>query len=82
MWGGEKETWGSEKASKWRIDHNKETEFEIRSIDVFLRAINILESHPDELWSFAENPKTLQPSKLKSYWEKYGYMDSWRKILN
>lgn len=80
--GGDKENWATDSASKWRIDNNRETEIEIRSSDIFLRALTILEEHPDELWSFAENPKTLPPSDLQEYWEKYGYMDRWRKLFN
>lgn len=80
--GGDKESWAKEKASKWRIDNNKETEIEIRSSDIFLRALRILEEHPDELWSFAENPVTLLPSDLQKYWTNYGYMDIWRKLLS
>ena len=80
--GGDKENWATDSASKWRIDNNRETEIEIRSSDIFLRALAILEEHPDELWSFAENPKTLPPSDLQEYWEKYSYMDRWRKLIN
>jgi len=79
---GDKESWTQEIASKWRIDYNGETDIEIRSSDIFLRALKILEEHPDELWSFAENPKTLPPSDLQKFWENYGYMDTWRKIIN
>lgn len=80
--GGDKESWQTDNASKWRIDNNKETEIEIRSTDIFIRALKILEERPDELWSFAENPKTLQPSELQKFWEEYAYMDRWRKLIS
>jgi hypothetical protein len=80
--GGDKESWETDHASKWRIDNNRETDIEIRSSDIFSRALKILEEHPDELWSFAENPITLKPSDLKDYWENYGYMDRWRLLTN
>lgn len=80
--GGANENWAQGKPSKWRIDNNKETGIEIRSSDIFIRALKILEEHPDELWSFAENPKTLPPGDLQKFWEEYGYMDHWRKIIN
>lgn len=79
---GDKNSWTPEKASKWRMDNNKESEFEIRSSDIFNRAITILETQPSELWSFAEHPKSLPPSRLKNYWENYGYMDRWRILTN
>lgn len=80
--GGDKESWATDNASKWRIDNNKETEIEIRSSDIFLRALTLLEDHPEEFWSFAENAKTLPPSDLTSYWTNYGYMDRWRQLTN
>jgi len=79
---GDNENWISAHASKWRIDHNNESGIEIRSSDIFIRALRILEEHPRELWSFAENPKTLPPSDLKNYWENYSYMDRWRRLLD
>jgi len=80
--GGKKESWETPYASKWRIDNNKDTNIEIRSSDIFLRALKILEKHPAEFWSFAENPITLPPSELQKYWENYDWMDVWRQIIN
>jgi len=79
---GDKESWSKVKAAKWRIDNNKETDIEIRSSDIFFRALKLLENKADEFWSFAENPRTIKPSNLKKYWENYGYMDTWRQLLN
>lgn len=79
---GDKESWSTENAAKWRIDNNKETNIEIRSTDIFFRAINILKNRPDELWSFAENHKTLSPSDFKNYWENYDYIKKWRQLIN
>jgi len=86
--GGDKESWATPNASKWRIDNNKETGIEIRSSDVFLRALKILEGqsiekeHLGGLWSFAENPITFPHSELQKYWESYSYMDRWRILIN
>jgi hypothetical protein len=80
--GGDKDSWATDSASKWRIDNNKETEIEIRSSDIFQRALTLLADHPEEFWSFAENEKTLPPSDLINYWESYGYMDRWRQLTN
>lgn len=63
------------------MDNNKETDIEIRSSDAIIRPFKILKEKPDELWSFAEHPKTLKPKTLKDYWENYIYMDTWRKLL-
>ena len=79
---GDNKSWATNNAAKWRIDNNKESDIEIRSTDIFGRALKILETQPDELWSFAENPKTLQPSELKTYWENYDYIDKWRQLTN
>lgn len=79
---GDKESWAQEIASKWRIDNNGDSDIEIRSSDIFLRALKILEEHPEELWSFAENPTTLSSLDLQKFWKKNSYMDIWRKIIN
>ena len=79
---GDKDQWATDYASKWRIDNNNETKIEIRSSDIFIRALKILEKRPDELWSFAENPITLKHSDLESYWKNYGYTERWRQLTN
>ena len=80
---GDKESWETNFASKWRIHNNKKTGIEIRTSDVFWRALKVLEQHPEEFWSFAEHPKTMPPSELQKYWSSYDYiMDHWRKIID
>lgn len=78
---GCRKDWQNAYAAKWRIDNNNETNIEIRSSDIFYDAIDVLDQHPEEFWSFAENPKTLFPSELENYYKGYQYMDFWRKIL-
>lgn len=79
---GNHQDWERKDASKWRIDNNNNSGIEIVSMDVFKRAIDIFTEHPEEFWSFAENPITLGPSQLKEYHESNNYIDHWRKILN
>lgn len=79
---GDKESWKTDFASKWRIHNNKKTKIEIRTSYVFLRALKVLEQHPEEFWSFAEHPKTMPPSELEKYWRSYGYIGQWRKIID
>lgn len=79
---GDKESWKTDVASKWRIQNNKKTEIEIRTSDVFLRGLELLEAHPEEFWSFAEHPKTMPPSGLKKYWRSSDYIGQWRKIID
>ena len=70
---GDKESWETNFASG----------IEIRTSDVFWRALKVLEQHPEEFWSFAEHPKTMPPSELQKYWSSYDYiMDHWRKIID
>jgi hypothetical protein len=80
--GGQKEDWEKDHASKWRIDQNSEYKIEIRSSDIFSRALKILVEYPDELWSFTENPQTLKHTDLENYWKSYAYMDKWRRLMN
>jgi len=79
---GEKSDWDNEEARKWRTFHNSNENIEIRTIDVFLRALEDYKKQPIQFWSFEENPKTIEASKLENYWKKYGYMDQMRKIYN
>ena len=79
---GNEKDWQAPIPSRWRIHHNNTSSIEIRSLDVFWRALKVLEEKPGELWSFAEHPTTKSPSDLEAYWEAYGYMDFFRKILN
>jgi hypothetical protein len=79
---GDKRDWANIDASKWRIDNNSETKIEIRSSDIFYRALKILQEHPDELWSFAENPRTLKHTDLENYCKNYGYLDLWKQLIN
>lgn len=74
--------WSQEAAAKWRIDNDNESLIDIRTSDVFERAIEMLEQHPDEFWSFAQHPTTRKPSALEEYWKSYRYMDSWRKMMS
>ena len=78
---GAREDWQTENAIKWRTYHNKESNIEIRSSDVFKNAITVARNHFDELWSFEEHPVSLKHAGLKKYWENYNYMDLWRKTL-
>lgn len=73
--------WQTESAIKWRAYHNEESKIEIRSSEIFRRAIDLYKSHSEELWSFEEHPVSLKHSDLRTYWENYGYMDTWRKVF-
>ena len=78
---GNGQSWRTEAALKWRNHNNLTTDIEIRTTDVFLRAIQNIKKQPAEFWSFEEHPKTLEFSKLESYWKDYKYMDQMRKIF-
>jgi len=79
---GDKDSWATEEAMKWRSHNNETTDFEIRTTDVFIRAINEFKKNPSDFWSFKRNPKTWEFKKLEDYWKNYGYMDNMRKIYN
>jgi hypothetical protein len=78
---GDGQSWSGETASKWRNHNNTTSNIEIRTTEVFLKAIKFIKEKPDEFWSFEEHPTTLQFSKLEDYWKGYGYMDNMRKIF-
>jgi hypothetical protein len=79
--GGTVQDWQTESAIKWRAYHNEESKVEIRSSEIFRRAIDLYKSHFEELWSFEKHPVSLKHSDLRTYWENYGYMDTWRKVF-
>ena len=73
--------WKTESAIQWRKHHNKESKIEIRSSNIFYKALNLFNEHEEEFWSFKENPVSLKHSELEKYWKEYGYLDMWRKLL-
>jgi hypothetical protein len=77
---GDKDSWADEDAMNWRSHNNATTEFEIRTSEVFWRAIEDFKKDPKEFWSFKKRPKTLEFKKLEDYWKGYGYMGNMRKI--
>lgn len=79
--GGSIDDWHTEHAIKWRKFHNEEYEIEIRSSDIFFRALAYAQNHYDDLWSFQDHPISLKSTDLKKYWQDYGYMDLFRRVL-
>lgn len=79
---GSAKDWSTDNALKWRKHHNSEYKIEIRSTDVFYRALNLYKDHEEEFWSFKKSPISKNHSELKDYWENYGYMDLHRKLAN
>lgn len=78
---GDTKEWKEENAAKWRVYENGTNNIEIKSSDVFCRALKHYKVKPDYFWSLKENPITLSSSSLKKYWQQYAYMDNWRKVL-
>ncbi len=79
---GSSVSWNSESAKKWRIHRNKQNRnFEIRSSNIFLKAIETAKHFPNQIWSFNDHPVALNHKDLYGYWQNYSYMDHWRKIL-
>jgi hypothetical protein len=54
---GDKSDWSTDNATKWRSHFNREhNNFEIRTSDIFHRAITVVRECSGELWSFEEHP--------------------------
>ena len=79
---GNGKDWQAPIPSRWRMHHNNTSSIEIRSLDVFLRALKVLEEKPGELWSFAKHPTTNSPSDLEAYWQAYEYINNFRKLID
>lgn len=78
---GSQDDWNKTEAFKWRTYHNSKSNIEIRSNDIFLRALKILDNNPEVLFSFAEHPKSLTYSKLQEYISTNKYLQSMKCIL-
>ena len=78
---GEKKEWDKESSLKWRTHHNSTSDIELRSTDVFNRALLDYKKRPEAFWSFEENPVTFEFARLENYWKGYGYIDLMRKYF-
>ena len=79
--GGRRQDWQKESPLKWRSHFNKRNNIEIKSVDVFLDAVDTVRDDPNEFWSFEEHPVSLKESKLTEYWQNYSYFDLMRQVL-
>lgn len=77
---GDKSSWEKEEAMKWRTFHNSNSNIELRTTDVFMRALINLKKRPNDFWSFEEYPVTIESTLLSNYWKEYDYMDLMRKL--
>lgn len=77
---GDKSSWETEEAMKWRTFHNSNSNIELRTTDVFMRALINLKKRPNDFWSFEEYPVTIESTLLSNYWKEYDYMDLMRKL--
>ncbi len=77
---GDKSSWETEEAMKWRTFHNSNSNIELRTTDVFMRALINLKKRPNDFWSFEEYPVTIESTLLSNYWKEYDYMDIMRKL--
>jgi hypothetical protein len=78
---GNKNDWESENAILWRSYHNANSEIEIRSTDIFTRAIHKIKTNKEEFWCFDEYPKTEKALNLENYWKNNEYMKSMRHLF-
>lgn len=79
---GSGEDWRAHDAQKWRLYNQTHSNIEIRSMDTFLKSLNVLKEYPGEMWSFTEHPLTLPPANLEGYWQNDSYLNHWRQIIN
>jgi len=70
--------WQEKEPTVWRSTESDRTKIEIRSTDVFWKALEMYKKHPEGFWSFAEHPSTYPGTNLRKYWENYGYMNQMR----
>jgi hypothetical protein len=78
---GDLQDWQQESALHWRADHNKNLDVEIRSSNVFWKALEHITDNPTDFWSFAEYPRCRSHRELSEFWQSYDYMNLWRRML-
>jgi hypothetical protein len=78
---GEKNDWDKEAAMKWRNYRNSKNNIELRTTEVFSRALFDIKMRPEDFWSFKERPVTIEFAKLEGYWKADGYIDRMRKLF-
>lgn len=78
---GSHEEWQSEAGQKWRHQHNRTSNIEIRSYNTFSRSINDIKTSPESFYRFNQFHSTSPAAELESFWSSYRYMDDWRKWL-
>lgn len=78
---GRFEQWQREEAQKWRLQHNKTSNIEIRSYNTFTRSIAEINEKPGLFYRFNQFHSTSSHEKLEDHWKSYSYMDDYRKWL-
>lgn len=78
---GRRDDWQESDAAFWRAHHNKTSNIEIHSTDVFYDSLDHYIKFEDHFWSFKEHPKSLPSKNLTKMWAGYDYMRTWRNLL-
>ncbi len=79
---GSIEEWEEKHATLWRVDHNEDSQIEVRSTNVFYKALEMYTNYKDEFWSFEENPKSLNGKDLKTFCSNNSTIIDFRNKLN
>ena len=78
---GSKENWSTKKARDWRAQNSGSSgnaRIQVRTTEVFERAVINLEEKPEEFFSFEENLKTYEFKKLEEYINDFEYLNWYR----
>lgn len=78
---GSKEEWDDVAHLKWRAHNNRTTNIEIRTSDVFIRALNIAERNSNIVDEFMLDKKVKKQRELSDFLENCNYLENWRKLL-
>ncbi len=79
---GDKNDWLNHEALAWREHNNRTTNIEVRSSDIFYRALDKYEKITDHFWSFEEHPVSLAAKDLQTYCLNDDYLNFWKQRLN
>ncbi|HMO65034.1 MAG TPA: DUF4263 domain-containing protein [Lacipirellulaceae bacterium] len=77
---GRMEDWQPPEAAAWRLQHNQQRNFEIRSMDTFRRSID--HYYEDASYrSFEQHPISRKFKELSNYCRDHPYLCAWRNRL-
>lgn len=79
---GTEEEWQKSGNMEWRAHNNKNSEIEIRTMDVLFRSLEHYKQNPQMFYGFEKHPISLMPSELECYTRNNEYLKKMKLLLS